>query len=130
MATSLEKIKEFAGAETIIGEAIPLPNGNTILPVSKVSMGFASGGMDYSKRPDFPGRPKGFGGGGGTGVSITPIAFLVAEPSGKVNLLPVISPKNIGTVDKIASLIERVPDIIGDIRDVISDPDKRDFPTS
>ena len=117
--SSLSGIKEFAGAETIIGDPIHLKSGSDIIPVSKVSMGFATGGLDYAKH-DNPHRPKNFGGGGGTGVSITPIAFLISDGNGKVDLLPVVSPQNIGTVDKIASLIERSPEILGELKEVLT----------
>lgn len=120
ITASLSEIKEFANAETIVGEPMVLPSGTSIIPISKVSMGFASGGLDYGRREISP-RQKSFTGGGGTGVSITPIAFLVASERGKVELLSVQSPKNINGIDKIASLIERSPDIISDIRDAFKE---------
>ena len=118
ITSSLSEIKEFASAETIVGQPMHLPSGTSIIPVSKVSMGFASGGLDYDRRASFSAENKNFGGGGGTGVSVTPIAFLVADRNGKVDILPVQSPKNLGNIDKITSLIERSPDILAEIRDV------------
>ncbi|MBO5653305.1 MAG: sporulation protein YtfJ [Clostridia bacterium] len=122
IGVSLEKIKELAGTETVIGNPIYTPNGTLILPVSKVSMGFASGGIDYGQKKNDEGteskKPDRFGGGGGTGVTVTPIAFLIVAPDGKVELTTINTSKNTDTVDKVADLIERSPDIIERLKDV------------
>ena len=122
IGVSLEKIKELAGTETVIGNPIYTPNGTLILPVSKVSMGFASGGIDYGQKKNEEGsetkKPDRFGGGGGTGVTVTPIAFLIVTPDGKVELTTINTSKNTDTVDKVADLIERSPDIIERLKDV------------
>ena len=117
--TSMEKIREFADAETIVGQPIPLGNGTSAIPISKVSMGFASGGLDLPKRGDAL-RQRNFGGGGGTGVSITPVAFLVSSGDGRVEIMPVIPAKAVGTVDKIAALIEHSPSILGELKEVLT----------
>ncbi len=117
ITASLEKIRTIADAETVIGEPINTPSGTIIIPVSKISVGFASGGLDYgSKKPDAP-RPANFGGGGGTGISISPVAFLVVSPTGGVEVLPV--GKNADTTDKIVGLVDRAPDIIERVKNVI-----------
>ena len=71
---SMDGIKSFTDMETVIGNAITTPSGVTVIPVSKVAMGIATGGIDYGRtdRED----SQNFGGGGGTGLAITPIAFL------------------------------------------------------
>ena len=120
--SSLEKIKEFSDTETIIGSPITLPGGQTVIPVSKVSMGFASGGMDLGSKkknndPDIPTAAK-FGGVGGTGVTVTPVAFLVAHDDGRLEILPVTSPTDGDTIDKVSALIERSPDILARIKNV------------
>ena len=80
---SLEKIKDIVGAETIIGSPIETAAGTTIIPVSKVAVGFASGGLDYdADKQDKDKKPSllasaSFSGGGGTGISVSPIGFLV-----------------------------------------------------
>ena len=123
MGASIEKVKEIAGTETVIGDPIYTPNGTMILPVSKLSMGFATGGIDStSKKIE---KPKtSFGGGGGTGVTVTPIAFLVISAEGKIDLVPISAPQNIDTVDKIAALIERSPEIIGRIKAIFKKKEK------
>ena len=96
-----------------------------ILPVSKLSMGFASGGLDYtSKKIEKPSDH--FGGGGGTGVTVTPIAFLIINPEGKIDLIPIASAQNIDTVDKIAALIERSPDILERLKGVFTKSKKEE----
>ena len=133
IGVSLEKIKELAGTETVIGNPIYTPNGTLILPVSKVSMGFASGGIDYGQKKAEEAKETKkndrFGGGGGTGVTVTPIAFLIVAPDGKVELTPIVTPKNADTVDKVAALIERSPDIIERLKEVIGRKKKKaDWP--
>ena len=118
---SLEKVKEFANSETVIGEPITV-GSTTIIPVSRITMGFASGGVDYAgkKSRETPSKPNNFGGGGGTGVNITPIAFLVIADGSPVEILPITGYEENSSVDKITSLIERSPDILGRLRDVFT----------
>ena len=82
MKISMENLKEMVEVDTIVGNPIKTDEGETIIPVSKVSFGFAAGGSDFetvtkSERVQPP-----FGGGSGGGFSITPIAFLVVDQSG------------------------------------------------
>lgn len=118
---SLEKVKEFASSETVIGDPITV-GGTTIIPVSRITMGFASGGVDYAgkKARETVPKPNNFGGGGGTGVNITPIAFLVVSEGGTVEILPITGYEENSSVDKITSLIERSPDILSRLRDVFT----------
>ena len=109
--TSLEKIKSLADAETVIGSPIETPNGTTVIPVSKVSVGFASGGIDYNDKKA-PQNPQNFGGGGGTGMTVTPISFLIIGPDGNVQILPITNPAQTDTIDKVTSFIERSPDLL------------------
>ena len=120
VGSSLEKIRELAGTETVIGEPIYTPSGTMVLPVSKLSMGFATGGIDYARKKEKAEKPNSFGGGGGTGVTVTPIAFLIISAEGKVDLIPITSPQNVDKVDKIAALIERSPDILQRLKDVLA----------
>jgi len=108
ISASLEKIRAIADTETVIGDPILTPGGTTIIPVSKVSVGFASGGLDYNGKT--PEKAKNFGGGGGTGISVTPIAFLVVSPTGGVELLSISNPSS-DPLDKISALADKAPDI-------------------
>ncbi len=75
MALTMEKIREMADSNTIIGNPITMQDGTTIIPVSRVTFGFASGGSDIGSK-----SPKDlFGGGSGAGVSMSPVAFLVIK---------------------------------------------------
>lgn len=120
--SSMEKIREIAGTETVVGDPIYTPNGTLILPVSKISIGFATGGIDYGKKKpatdDESKKPRNFGGGGGTGVSVTPIAFLILSAEGKIDLITVTDAKNIDAIDKVSALIDRSPDILKRLFDV------------
>ena len=125
IGTSLEKIKEFADTDTVIGQPITTPNGTTVIPVSKVSMGFASGGIGSKVKEKENIKQPRIGGGGGTGVTVTPIAFLIISPSGKVDLMPIANHSNEGTIDKVTSIIERSPDILERLKKVfVSDKKK------
>ena len=86
MGITMEKIKEMIDVNTTVGDPIRTPDGITIIPVSKVSVGFASGGSDFVSKNQTGKNP--FGGGGGAGVNIAPVAFLVVNKD-RVRLLPV-----------------------------------------
>ena len=115
--TSLENVKDVVDSNTIIGEAIPTSNGTVIIPVSKLSIGIATGGLDYKGKNKEHNKPNNFGGAGGTGVSVKPVAFLVVKADGNVDLLNVDHPTGTDdTVDMIASFIKKSPDIISKIK--------------
>ena len=112
--TALENIKKIADANTIIGEAIKVSDEITIIPVSKVSMGFTSGGVDYkSKRA--PESSPNFGGVSGAGVSVSPLGFIVIDGSGKVSMMSMESGDSGGIVGTIADIAEKAPEIISNI---------------
>ena len=102
--------------QTVIGNAITTPSGVTVVPVSKVSMGIATGGVDYGSSKQSSGQN--FGGGGGTGLSITPIAFLTVGRDAEINLIQISNSDS--DIDKIAGLIEQSPQIIEKIRSALS----------
>ena len=114
---SLEGIKDFTDVDTVFGKAVTTANGVTIIPVSKVSVGFASGGVDFANRRNV--NPQNFGAGSGTGVAITPVAFLTVDADAKINLLE-ISPKQNSGFEKAVELIESSPDIIEKIKNSFS----------
>ena len=102
MHSTMEKIHEMVDTNTIVGQPITTPDGVTLIPISKVSFGFGSGGGDYGKV-----QPKDFGGGAGAGVKIDPVAFLVIK-DGITRVLPVAVPAST-TLDRV---VEMVPDVI------------------
>ncbi len=75
LKTTIEKVRDLVDVSTIIGEPINLPDGLTIIPVSKVTYGFASGGSDFPSKNNV----ELFGGAGGAGITINPVAFLVVK---------------------------------------------------
>jgi sporulation protein YtfJ len=106
LSATIEKIRDLVDTSTIIGEPIHAEGGTTIIPVSKVTYGFASGGADFPSKD-----PKElFGGGGGAGVTITPVAFLVIS-DGEVTL------KHITAYDNAA---ERVVNLVPEMFDKVT----------
>ncbi len=126
ISTSLEKIKEISDTDTVIGEQIKTDSGTVIIPISKVSIGFASGGIDFgTKKNDEKktGVNDSFGGGGGTGLTITPIGFLIIKPDGDVSMLNVTSPTVVqsdSTVAAVGDILEKSPDIIKRLKEVFA----------
>lgn len=102
MHAAMEKVHEMVDTNTIVGKPISTPDGVTLIPISKVSFGFGSGGGDYGKV-----QSKGFGGGAGGGVKIEPVAFLVVK-DGITRVIPVAVPPATA-VDRI---VEMAPDLI------------------
>ena len=64
--SSMENIRSMVDANTMVGDPINTPAGTVIIPISKISVGIASGGVDYANKQESPARPQNFGGGGGT----------------------------------------------------------------
>ena len=103
MDTTMNKIKEMVDVNTIVGEPITAPDGTLIIPVSKVTYGFAAGGSDLPTKKE---NKDCFGGGSGAGVSVTPVAFLVVS-NGNVRTVQLV--EKVSAVDNvIASLPELV----------------------
>lgn len=115
MLTAMNSIKDMVDVNTIIGEPIETSNNIVIIPISKVSFGFAAGGSEFKGETidEYTKRDKEeeiqyrlpFGGGSGAGVNINPIAFLVIQ-SNNVKLLPV---SHSSAIDK---LLDYMPDVI------------------
>ena len=101
MRSTLDRVREMADVNTIVGKPITTPDGVTLIPISRVSFGFGSGGGGYGKTSD------GFAGGGAAGVKIDPVAFLTIR-DGITRMLPVAMPP-LNTVDRV---IDAAPDIM------------------
>ena len=108
METSLKKIREMTDVETIIGEPIKVSEEVTIIPVSKVSFGFASGGSDFPSKKE----KELFGGGSGGGISIVPIAFLVIKGQ-EVKIMQLSTADN--TAEKAINMVPEVIDKVSDL---------------
>ena len=111
MDTTMNKIKEMVDVNTIVGEPIQSPDGTLIIPVSKVSYGFAAGGSDLPTKKE---NKDCFGGGSGAGITIHPVAFLVVY-KGDVKLIP-IDQKD-AAAERVVGMI---PDMLGKVKDVFS----------
>lgn len=105
LGVSMKNIREMVDVDTIIGE--PIVRGETtIIPISKVSFGFASGGTDLPTQ-----AAEKFAGGAGAGVTVKPVAFIVVKPDGDVKLL------ELGTKGSaVDSVIEAIPGLIEKIK--------------
>lgn len=114
--TSLESIRSMIDASTVIGDPIATEAGVTIVPVSKVSLGFATGGLDYNGKHQ--NNAQNFGAGGGTGLTIAPVGFLVIKKDGAVEMINVGQPYPQDPIEQITSIIERSPEIFGRIKAV------------
>ena len=75
MNGTMEKIKSMIDANTVVGTPITTPDGTTVIPVSRVTFGFGSGGTDFQSRHSKETTPLSFGGGGAAGVTVTPVCF-------------------------------------------------------
>lgn len=110
LGTSIDKIKDLVDVSTIIGDPIKISESLQIIPVSKVTYGFASGGTDFPSKTN----AELFGGGGGAGVTISPVAFLVVN-NGSVSVKYINAAE--GSVERVIGM---VPDIVDKATDVIS----------
>lgn len=107
LESTIEKVKDLVNVSTIIGEPMKVDGGVTIIPVSKVTYGFASGGSDFPSKSN----KDIFGGGGGAGVTILPVAFLVIDAYGNVDI------KHITAFDNAA---ERIVGLVPEMFDKVS----------
>ena len=122
MSTAMEKIRTMVDANTIIGT--PIQTGDvTLIPVSRLSFGIASGGSDFVTKSQKPEQPKNFGGGSGASARLEPVAFLIIKGD-SVKLLPV-DPPPATTVDRV---IEVVPEVVEKVTDFLEKQKKADEP--
>ena len=113
---SMEKIKQMVDVSTVVGDQIRVSDDLTVIPVSKVSYGFAGGGSDLPSK-NAAGL---FGGGSGAGVNITPIALIVIQKN-DVRLIPMTAKP--GSADQI---IHMVPDVINKISGLVHKDKNKD----
>ena len=119
MENTMSKIRELVDVNTIVGAPITTSDGITLIPVSKVSFGFAAGGSDFQTKNGKDGKPDPFGGGSGAGVKIEPVSFLVIR-DGNVRILSA----NADAQNSVEKLIYSVPDILEKVKEIL--PKKKD----
>lgn len=115
LSTTIERVKELADSETVVGKPITISDSITIIPVSKLSLGFASGGSDFPSKS----QKDLFGGGGGAGITVTPKAFLVIE-NGTVRMIQLA--RDGESIDRLCNMI---PDAVSQISSLL----KKDKPS-
>lgn len=114
MQESMSKVREMVDTNTIVGQPIHTPDGVTLIPISRVSIGFGGGGAAFGNKKDAAADGN-LGGGIGSGVKIDPVAFLIIK-DGLVRVMPVAVPA-VSTVDRI---VEMVPDVVDRVSNFIS----------
>lgn len=121
---AIRSVRSVADVNTVIGDPVTLPNGVSVVPFSKVSVGFATGGSD--RMPQSSQQPL-FAGGSGAGISVTPMGFLVVTAEGDVTLLDLKNPATFTpapnpvdrVIDGAQSLIDRAPDLLARFKDIL-----------
>lgn len=119
MKTAMESLKEMVDVNTILGDPVETPDGSVIVPVSRVSVGFAAGGTEFDVENGDGNFP--FGGGSGAGISLQPVAFLVVG-QGQIRLLP---------IDKNAfydRLLDIAPEVVDRLQNMFSNGKGRRTP--
>jgi sporulation protein YtfJ len=123
MGSTMERLRSMVDVNTVVGEPI-LAGEVTIIPVSMVSVGFASGGSDFASKNQRPEQDNSFGGGSGAGLKITPIGFLIVRGE-NVKLLPVMPPPG-GAIDRA---VDMVPDLVDKVTSFVEkQQEKKDNP--
>lgn len=122
MGISMDKIHEMTDVNTIIGDPITSPDGTVVIPVSKVSFGFVSGGSDLPVQ-----TAEKFAGGSGAGVTVKPVAFIVIKTDGDVKLLELGAKggKFDGIIDAVPGLIDKVKDMVGKKKSDSGEPEQK-----
>lgn len=119
MSTSMEKIRDLVDVNTIIGDPITSPDGSTIIPISRVSFGFVSGGSDIPSKVE----KEVFAGGSGAGITIKPQAFIVINKDGESKILELggkSSPID-GIIESAPELLNKVKELFGKKKDADND---------
>ena len=106
MQTTLENVRNILKVDTVVGDPIYTPDGITLVPISRISLGFGGGGIELNQKNSSGNRP--FGGGNATGVKIDPIGFLVIK-DGTIRMINVTPPAST-TVDRLIDMVPQVMD--------------------
>ncbi len=114
---TLKEIKNIIGADTVIGQPIEA-NGTSIIPISKVAMGFATGGLDFNDKDskNSASKDQNFGAGGGAGISVQPIGMLCVSQDGSVELINIGVKNPTDPMEQLSDIIDRAPEIIAKVK--------------
>ena len=111
MTTTMENIRDMVDVNTVVGDPVTAAEGATIIPISRVSFGFAAGGGEYGAKPELAATP--FAGGTGAGVTVQPMGFLTITGS-QVRLTPV---QYAAPIDRV---IDMIPSLVSDVKRYLS----------
>ncbi len=118
LGASMSKVREMVDANTVVGEPIAAGEGITLIPISKISFGLASGGADFASKT----ANTNFGGGAGCGVKITPVGLICIQ-DGRVRILPIAEPAHTAA----ERVIEQLPELIDQISQLLSAKTDKDL---
>ena len=114
---TLAQIRNMIDADTVIGTPVETASGVTIIPVSKVAIGFATGGLDFNDKAGGSNtKPQNFGAGGGSGISVQPIGLLCVSKEGDVELINIGVRAPSDPIEQISDLIDRSPEIFAKLK--------------
>lgn len=120
LGTTIDKIKNLVDTSTVIGEPMKVSEKITVIPISKVTYGFASGGSDFPSKNN----AELFGGAGGAGITVTPVAFLVVNDD-------IVTIKTISTSDnQIEKVVSAVPEVVNTVTSLVNKFSKKDEPAT
>lgn len=120
LGTTIDKIKNLVDTSTVIGEPMKVSEKITVIPISKVTYGFASGGSDFPSKNNV----ELFGGAGGAGITVTPVAFLVVNDD-------IVTIKTISTSDnQIEKVVSAVPEVVNTVTGLVNKFSKKDEPAT
>ena len=116
LGTTIDKIKNLVDTSTVIGEPIKVSDKITVIPISKVTYGFASGGSDFPSKTNV----ELFGGAGGAGITVTPVAFLVVNDD-------IVTIKGISTSENpVEKVVNMVPEVVNTVTGLVNKFAKKD----
>ena len=119
--STLAQIRNMIDADTVMGTPVETASGTTLIPISKVAAGFATGGVDFNDRSGgSKDKPQNFGAGGGTGISVQPIGILCVSKDGNVELINIGVKNPSDPIESLSDLIDRSPEIIAKIKALFS----------
>ena len=119
--STLAQIRNMIDANTVIGTPVETSSGTTIIPISKVAVGYATGGLDFNdKNGGSTGKPQNFGAGGGTGISVQPVGMLCVSKDGDVELINIGVKNPTDPMEQLSDIIDRSPEIIAKIKAIFA----------